>query len=96
MTHMGDMRGAYWVFVWRHDRRNHLEDLGVDGRIILKWIAKKWDGKSWTGLLFPRLGAGGGACECSYESSGFIKFGNFLTSGRSVSFSGRTLLHGVS
>jgi hypothetical protein len=26
-----------------------LEDLGLDGRIILNWIFKKWNGEAWTG-----------------------------------------------
>jgi hypothetical protein len=34
--------------------RDVFEDLGVEGRIILKWILKKWDGEAWIGLLWPR------------------------------------------
>jgi hypothetical protein len=37
-----------------------------------------------------------GACERGDEPLGSIKHGNFLTSCKPVSFSGRTLLHGVS
>ena len=33
-----------------------MEDLVVDGRIILKLIAKKWDGEAWNGLLWLRVG----------------------------------------
>jgi hypothetical protein len=35
----GEVHTGFW---WRDLReRDHLEDLGVDGRIILKWIFKK-------------------------------------------------------
>jgi len=42
--------GAYTGFWWGNLReRNHLGDSGVDGRIILRWIFRKWDIGVWTG-----------------------------------------------
>ena len=39
----GERRG-YTEFWWGNVReRDHLEDPGVDGRIILRWIFRKWD-----------------------------------------------------
>jgi len=28
--------------------RDHLGDPDIDGRIILRWIIRKWDGGAWT------------------------------------------------
>jgi hypothetical protein len=38
----------------------HLEDPGVDGRIILRRIFRKWDVVGWIGLIWLRIGTGGG------------------------------------
>ena len=40
--------------------RDHLEDPGVEGWIILRWIFRKWDVRTWTGLMWLRIGTGGG------------------------------------
>jgi hypothetical protein len=31
-------------FCWE----DHLKELGLDVRTILKWIIKKWNGEAWT------------------------------------------------
>jgi hypothetical protein len=56
---------------------DHLGDPGVDGRIILKCIFKKWD-EAGTGLSWLRIGQVAGSCECSNEPPGSIKCGEFL------------------
>ena len=40
--------------------RDHLGDLGVDGRIILRGIFRKWDVGVWTGSSWLKIWTGGG------------------------------------
>jgi hypothetical protein len=57
---MGERRD-YRRFWWGNLReRDHLKDKGVDGRIILKHIFRKWDMVVWTGSSWLRIGTGGG------------------------------------
>jgi len=54
-------RRAYTRFWWGNlGERDHLDDPGVDGRIILRWIFRKWDVGVWTGSSWLWIGTGGG------------------------------------
>jgi hypothetical protein len=65
---------VYTGFWWGNLReRDCLDDTGIDGRIILKWIFRKWgvraqDRERWLA----------GTCECSNEPLGSIKCREFL------------------
>jgi hypothetical protein len=53
-------RKVHTGFWWGDLREgDHLGDPGVDGRIILKWIFKKWDWE-WTGWSWLTIETGDG------------------------------------
>jgi len=61
------------------EKENHMEDLGVDGKIILELIFKNCNigrGLDWDGWEFGQVA---GSCEYGNKHSGFIKCGEFLS-----------------
>jgi len=57
---MGERRYVYKGFGGETWGKEHLEDPSIDGRIILRWIFRKWDARAWTGSIWLRIGTGGG------------------------------------
>jgi hypothetical protein len=54
----GEVQKGFW---WGDVREEvHLEDVGIDGRIILKWILKNCLAGVWSGLTWLRIWTGGG------------------------------------
>ena len=61
-------------FLWEYlSERDHLEDLSVDGKMILKWIFEM--GKYGMECSGSGYGQVAGAYECSNELPGSIKCG---------------------
>ena len=58
----GERRGEVHTEFWLENlrERDHLEDTSVDGRIILRWIFRKWYVGAWTGSSWLGIGTGGG------------------------------------
>jgi hypothetical protein len=52
---IGERRGAYKVWGGNLRERNHIEDPGIDGRIILRWIFRRgMEGMYWIDLAQNR------------------------------------------
>ena len=56
----GERRGVYGVLLGKTEEKRPLGDPDVDGRIILRWIFRKWKVGVWTGSSWLRIGTGGG------------------------------------
>ena len=51
----------YTGFCWGNlSEPDHLDDPGIDGRVILKRVFRKWNVGAWTGSIWLRIGTGGG------------------------------------
>jgi hypothetical protein len=61
MQHVWGRGEAYTGFWWGNlSESDNLGDPDVDGRITLRRIFRKWDLGLWTGLIWLRIGSGGG------------------------------------
>jgi hypothetical protein len=56
---MGEGKGVYRVLVGKSEGKSPWGEPGVDGRIILGWIFKKWDVGVRTGWDWLSIGTGG-------------------------------------
>jgi len=54
--------GEVYTGIWWGNlrERDHLRDPGLNRRIILRWIFRKWDVGVWTRSSWLRIGNGGG------------------------------------
>jgi hypothetical protein len=58
VAYMGEGRDVYRVLVGKPEERDHLEDSGLVGSIILRWPFRKWDVRAWIGSSWLRIGTG--------------------------------------
>ena len=59
VAHMGERKGVHRVWWGNMRERDRLEDPGVDGRIILRWVFRKWDVWAWIGSIWLKIWTSG-------------------------------------
>jgi hypothetical protein len=69
---------VYRVLVGKSDERDQLGVPGIDGKIILRLIFRKWNVVHGLDRSGSAQGRVAGCCKCGNERSGFVKWGEFL------------------
>jgi hypothetical protein len=57
MGESGRELGSQWGSL---NERDHFKDLGVERKIILKWILRKYDNRAWSKFISLKIGIGVG------------------------------------
>jgi len=59
---IGERREIYRVLVGKIEGKRPFRVPGVDGRMMFtcRWNFRKWGVRAWTGLIWLRIGTGGG------------------------------------
>ena len=80
MTHIMNKGSHKWFWLKHQKERDHLEYLGIYGRITLKLILKKQMG--WCGTDLPGSEEGQAVDSCRYDIELWVPLheGNFLSS----------------
>jgi hypothetical protein len=83
-------KGARWGNL---KERDHLEDLGVNWRIILKWMLNKYGGFTWIGFIWQTKDKWHAVVNTVLNFRVPYNANNFFTSSE-ISMSRRTLFRG--
>ena len=78
MACVGEKRNAYKYLVGNLKERNHLEDLGVDGRMTLKWKLNKQDARMCVSFIWLWRGTNCRLFSHGTELFSSIKCSEFL------------------
>jgi hypothetical protein len=75
--------------------KDYLGDLSVDGKIIWKWILKKYGWGMWTRFMWLGIRFSGGLLWTRYWTFRSLSTGNFMTGWATIGFWKSTLLIGI-
>jgi hypothetical protein len=67
MEHVAHMVEMATVWLESLNRKDHLEDLGIDEKIIPQWILQQKGGRLQDGFFWFRKGTSEGSCKYNSE-----------------------------